>query len=159
MSYQKVKEYFENAGLGHRVKELEQSSATVELAAEAIGCEPERIAKTMSFLLGDDPILIVTAGDAKVDNKKYRDQFHQKAKMIPGELVETYIGHAPGGVCPFVLNPNVKVFLDASLKRFEIVYPAGGSGNSAVELTLPELEQYSQSDEWVDVCKGWYVQQ
>jgi len=157
MSFEKVKKYFNDIGLGQRVKELDQSSATVEEAAEAIGCEPERIAKTMSFLLGDKAILIVTAGDAKVDNKKYREHFHQKAKMIPGELVEAYIEHVPGGVCPFVLNKNVKVFLDVSLKRFEIVYPAGGSGNSAVELTLPELEKYSQCEKWVDVCKGWYV--
>ncbi|MGC4018748.1 MAG: YbaK/EbsC family protein [Muricomes sp.] len=155
MSYENVKQYFENAGLGERFKELEQSSATVELAAKALGCEPERIAKTMSFLLGDEAILIVTAGDAKVDNKKFKEHFHQKAKMIPGELVEDYIGHAPGGVCPFVLKQNIRVFLDVSLKRFEIVYPAGGSGNSAVELTLPELEKYSQSEAWVDVCKGW----
>lgn len=153
MSYENVKQYFENIGLGQRVKELNQSSATVEQAAEAIGCEPERIAKTMSFLLGNEAILIVTAGDMKVDNKKFREHFHQKAKMIPSELVESYIGHAPGGVCPFVINQNVKVFLDVSLKRFEVVYPAGGSGNSAVELTLSELEKYSQFEIWVDVCK------
>lgn len=153
MSYENVKQYFENIGLGQRVKEFNQSSATVEQAAEAIGCEPERIAKTMSFLLGNEAILIVTAGDMKVDNKKFREHFHQKAKMIPSELVESYIGHAPGGVCPFVINQNVKVFLDVSLKRFEVVYPAGGSGNSAVELTLSELEKYSKFEIWVDVCK------
>lgn len=153
MSYENVKQYFENIGLGQRVKEFNQSSATVEQAAEAIGCEPERIAKTMSFLLGNEAILIVTAGDMKVDNKKFREHFHQKAKMIPSELVESYIGHAPGGVCPFVINQNVKVFLDVSLKRFEVVYPAAGSGNSAVELTLSELEKYAQFEIWVDVCK------
>ena len=111
MSLEKVKQYFDTLGLGQRIHVLDQSSATVEEAAIAVGCEPERIAKTMSFLLGDDPILIVTAGDARVDNKKYKDYFHQKAKMIPGELVENYIGHAPGGVCPFAIPQGTKVFL------------------------------------------------
>lgn len=155
MSLEKVKQYFDTLGLGQRVHVLDQSSATVEEAAIAVGCEPERIAKTMSFLLGDDPILIVTAGDARVDNKKYKEYFHQKAKMIPGELVENYIGHAPGGVCPFVIPQGTKVFLDISLKRFAIVYPAAGTSNSAVELSIKELEDSSGYTAWIDVCKGW----
>ena len=155
MSLEKVKQYFDNLGLGQRIHVLDQSSATVEEAAIAVGCEPERIAKTMSFLLGDDPILIVTAGDARVDNKKYKDYFHQKAKMIPGELVENYIGHAPGGVCPFAIPQGTKVFLDISLKRFAIVYPAAGTSNSAVELSIKELEDSSGYTAWIDVCKGW----
>ena len=155
MSLEKVKQYFDTLGLGQRIHVLDQSSATVEEAAIAVGCEPERIAKTMSFLLGDDPILIVTAGDARVDNKKYKDYFHQKAKMIPGELVENYIGHAPGGVCPFAIPQGKKVFLDISLKRFAIVYPAAGTSNSAVELSIKELEDSSGYTAWIDVCKGW----
>jgi len=127
----------------------------VELAAEAIGCEPERIAKTLSFLAQDKAILIVVAGDAKIDNRKYKEEFNEKAKMIPAEDVETKIGHAPGGVCPFGLNEEVDVYLDISIKRFSTVYPAAGSGNSAIELDLTELEKYSNSKKWVDVCKGW----
>lgn len=155
MSFEKVKLYFDELGLGQRIHVLEQSSATVEEAAVAVGCEPERIAKTMSFLLGDDPILIVTAGDARVDNKKYKEFFHQKAKMIPGELVEQYVGHAPGGVCPFAIPQGIKVFLDISLKRFAIVYPAAGTSNSAIELSIKELEDSSGFSAWIDVCKGW----
>ena len=155
MSLEKVKQYFDTLGLGQRIHVLDQSSATVEEAAIAVGCEPERIAKTMSFLLGDDPILIVTAGDARVDNKKYKDYFHQKAKMIPGELVENYIGHAPGGVCPFAIPQGTKVFLDISLNRFAIVYPAAGTSNSAVDLSIKELEDSSGYTAWIDVCKGW----
>lgn len=153
MSYERVKAYFESAGMGNRVMKFERSSATVGEAAEAVGCEPKQIAKTMSFLQGDKPILIVTAGDVKIDNKKYKAVFHQKAKMIPGNLVEGFIGHAPGGVCPFMVNPEVTVYLDVSLKRFEKVYPAGGSGHSAVELSVEELEKHSCSVGWVDVCK------
>ena len=155
MSLEQVKQYFDSLGLGQRVHELAQSSATVEEAAVAVGCEPERIAKTMSFLLGEEPILIVTAGDARIDNKKYKEHFHQKAKMIPGELVEQYVGHAPGGACPFVVPEKTRVFLDVSLKRFEIVYPAAGTSNSAVELSIKELEDCSRSREWIDVCKDW----
>lgn len=158
MSLEKVQAYFRNAGFGDRVKTFEHSSATVELAAEAVGCEAKQIAKTMSFLIEDKAILIVTAGDARVDNKKYKNFFHIKAKMIPRETVEELIGHAPGGVCPFVINPCVKVYLDESLKRFDIVYPAAGSGNSAVELSIPELERFSGYECWVDVCSGWQTE-
>lgn len=155
MSFENVKRYFETEGLGDCVKQLEHSSATVEDAAQAIGCQPEQIAKTMSFLLGDRAILIVTAGDTKINNRKYKDLFHQKAKMIPGDRVEEYIGHAPGGVCPFAIKPEVKVYLDISLKRFEQVYPAAGNGYSAVELSLAELEKHSHFIEWIDVCSNY----
>lgn len=155
MSFENVKKYFAENGLEARVKNLTQSSATVEEAAAALGCEAKQIAKTMSFLVDEKPILIVTAGDAKVDNKKYKMEFHQKAKMIPWDDVEDYTGHAPGGVCPFVVKPEVTAYLDVSLRRFDIVYPAAGSDHSAVELSLPELEQYSSYIKWIDVCKGW----
>ena len=157
MPFEKVKRYFEDKGLGQRVIALEKSSATVEEAAEAIGCEPKQIAKTMSFFLNDRPILIVTAGDAKVEKKKYKNMFHQKAKMIPSEQVEKYVGHAPGGVCPFAVNSDVSIWLDVSLKRFNRVYPAGGNGHSAVNLSLQELAEYSNCIGWVDVCKDWFV--
>lgn len=152
MSLEKVKRYFADLGLGQRVHELSQTTATVDEAAAAIGCRPEHIAKTMSFLLEGEPVLIVTAGDAKIDNRKYKDCFHKKAKMIAAESVEQYIGHAPGGVCPFAVNRNVKVYLDISLKRFQTVYPAAGSSHSAVELSVDELEKYSGSVQWIDVC-------
>lgn len=155
MSYENVKQYFDHAGLEQRVIALEKSSATVEEAAEAIGCEPKQIAKTMSLFMEDKPILVVTAGDAKIDNRKYKDTFHQKAKMIPGDQVEHFIGHAPGGVCPFAKNPEVDVYLDVSLKRFDRVYPAGGNDHSAVDLTIEELMEHSGFSGWVDVCKGW----
>lgn len=138
-----------------RILEFPVSSATVELAAEALHCEPCRIAKTLSFLVGEDPILIVAAGDTKIDNPKYKGQFGTKAKMLTPEQAETRIGHAVGGVCPFGIEPGVKVYLDVSLKRFQTVFPACGSSNSAIELTIPELEQYSGYTAWVDVCKGW----
>ena len=157
MALEKVISYFDNIGLRERVKVFDQSSATVELAAQAVGCEPAHIAKTMSFLQGDKAILIVTAGDARIENKKYKSLFHQKAKMIPWDDVESYIGHAPGGVCPFETKENVDTYLDVSLKRFEIVYPAAGSDNSAVALSIEELEQYSGSKGWIDVCKDWDV--
>ena len=153
MSFDKVKQYFESQGAGDKVLWLEHSSATVELAAEAVGCEPARIAKTLSFLVENRPILILTAGDVKVDNKKYKEFFHAKAKMIPGDQVEELVGHAPGGVCPFVIKDGIDVYLDASLKRFDIVYPAAGSGNSAVRLTISELEHFSAFKEWIDICK------
>jgi len=154
MSYENVKKYFESLGLANKIKKVDQSAATVDLAAAAIGCEPKQIAKSMSFLLEGKPVLIVTAGDVKVDNKKYKSTFHQKAKMIPSELVEDYIGHPPGGVCPFAIKPGVTVYMDVSLKRFDTVYPSGGSGHSIVELSLEELVTHSASVDWVDVCKG-----
>lgn len=153
MALEKVISYFDSVGLKDRVMVFEQSSATVELAALAVGCEPAHIAKTMSFLLSDQPILIVTAGDARIENKKYKALFHQKAKMIPWDEVEKYIGHAPGGVCPFETNKNVETYLDVSLKRFDTVYPAAGSDNSAVALSIEELKKHSGSMGWVDVCK------
>ncbi len=152
MAIDKVKAYFSQFGMEDRIMEMDQSSATVELAAQAVGCEPCRIAKTMSFLQGDKAILIVTAGDARVDNKKYKACFKTKAKMIPYDQVEQWIGHAPGGVCPFAVREGVDVYLDESLKRFDIVYPAAGSSNSAIGLNLAELEKYSGSRGWIDVC-------
>jgi prolyl-tRNA editing enzyme YbaK/EbsC (Cys-tRNA(Pro) deacylase) len=157
MSFEKVEKYFDGVGLGQRVVEREQIGATVEQAAVSIGCEPARIAKTMSVFLDEKAALIVMAGDAKIDNTKYKACFHQKAKMIPGELVETYIGHFPGAVCPFAVNEGVHVFLDISLKRFDIIYTAGGSLNSTVKLSLEELETHSASAGWIDVCKEWFV--
>lgn len=154
MSIEKVKEYFKQFGIENKIIELEQSSATVELAALALGCEGQRIAKTLSFLVEENPILVVAAGDAKIDNKKYKTFFNAKAKMISFEEVEKYIGHNVGGVCPFGINSDVKVYLDKSLKRFNTVFPACGSSNSAIELTNDELEKYSANFiSWVDVCK------
>ncbi len=162
MAFEKVKQYFEENGLGDRVLSFEADTGTVEEAALAVGCEPKQIAKTMSFLLSGDepePILILTAGDARVDNHKYKEEFHEKAKMIPWDEVEGYIGHAPGGVCPFAINENVTVYLDESLRRFDIVYPAAGNDHSAVRLSLAELEKYSGYEAWIDVCKGWKDEQ
>lgn len=153
MSIEKVKEYFRQYGMEDRVWEKEHSSATVEEAAEALGCEPQRIAKTLSFQAGDRVVLVVTAGDRKIDNKKYREQFGCKAKMLKFEEVEDLVGHAVGGVCPFAVKEGVEVYLDESLKRFETVFPAAGSGNSMIELSIEELERYSHSLQWVDVCK------
>lgn len=155
MSIAKVKEFFGQWGMAGRILEFDASSATVELAAQAVGCAPARIAKTLSFLLGDKAILIVVAGDAKISNSKYKAQFSAKAKMIPPGAVERLTGHAVGGVCPFGINDGVAVYLDESLKRFETVYPACGSGNSAMEMTIKELETYSKYNAWVDVCQGW----
>ena len=155
MSIEKVRTYFARYDMEDRILEFPVSSATVELAAEALHCEPCRIAKTLSFLVGEEPILIVAAGDTKIDNPKYKGQFGTKAKMLTPEQAETRIGHAVGGVCPFGIEPGVKVYLDVSLKRFQTVFPACGSSNSAIELTIPELEQYSGYTAWVDVCKGW----
>ena len=155
MAIEKVREYFKSFGMENRVLEFDVSSATVELAAEALHCEPCRIAKTLSFMLNGNPILIVTAGDARVDNKKYRTQFETKAKMLTPEEAETLVGHAVGGVCPFAVNAGVTVYLDESLKRFETIFPACGSSNSAIELTIEELEKYSSFVSWVDVCKDW----
>ena len=155
MAIEKVKKYFNEFGMEQRIQEFEVSSATVELAAKALSCEPGRIAKTLSFLANGAPILIVTAGDAKIDNAKYKKQFGAKAKMLTPEEVTTLIGHAVGGVCPFAVNEGVKVYLDVSLRRFDTVFPACGSSNSAIELTMEELEKYSLYSEWVDVCKGY----
>ena len=138
-----------------RILEFEVSSATVELAAAAAGCEPKRIAKSLSFLVDGKAVMVVAAGDAKVDNAKYKAQFGTKAKMLSPDQVSEMIGHAVGGVCPFGINEGVSVYLDESLKRFETVFPAAGSGNSAIELTIPELEKYSHFIQWVDVCKNW----
>ncbi len=153
MSLEKVKSYFKNFNMDKRIIVLDSSSATVELAAKALGVEEARIAKTLSFLVDENPVLIVTAGDAKIDNKKYKEKFHTKAKMIPFDFVEKYIGHTPGGVCPFGVGENIEIYLDNSLKRFQTVFPAAGSSNSAIELNMSELEKYSNSKEWIDVCK------
>ncbi|MEL7610383.1 MAG: YbaK/EbsC family protein [Bacillota bacterium] len=152
MSIQKVKDYFERFGVQDRVLELPASSATVELAAKALDCEGCRIAKTLSFHVGDKVVLIVAAGDAKIDNKKFKSCYGVKAKMLSGDEAEPLVGHAVGGVCPFAVNDGVEVYLDESLKRFKTVYPACGSSNSAIELTVGELERYSKSLGWVDVC-------
>ena len=157
MSIELVREYLKQWNAEDRILEFEVSSATVELAAHALGCEPERIAKTLSFLLDGRYHLIVTAGDTKIDNAKYKARFSAKAKMIPPEEVEAAVGHAVGGVCPFGVNQGVTVYLDESLRRSHTVFPACGSSNSAIELTIPELEQYSRCAGWVDVCKGWQV--
>lgn len=159
MSFENVKKYFEEIEMDSKIIELKDSSATIEQAANALGCKPEHIAKTMSFKTKEGPILIVCAGDAKIDNKKYKSVFGQKAKMIPANEVEELIGHLPGGVCPFAIKENVKVYLDVSLKRFEKVYPAAGNGHSAIELTIKELETISKADSWVDVCNNWQVDQ
>ena len=153
MSIEKVKAYFAALGMEDRVLEFPVSSATVELAAAALGCEPCRIAKTLSFSVGGAPILIVTAGDVKINNSAYKARFGAKAKMLTPDEAVTLIGHAVGGVCPFAVNEGVTVYLDESLRRFETVFPACGSGNSAIELTIPELEKYSGYADWVDVCK------
>ena len=155
MSIEKVKAYFAQYGMQERILEFPVSSATVELAAEVLHCEPCRIAKTLSFMVGEKPVLIVAAGDTKIDNPKYKAQFGTKAKMLTPEQAEILVGHAVGGVCPFAVQPGVEVYLDASLKQFETVFPACGSSNSAIELTIPELERYSGYTAWVDVCKGW----
>lgn len=153
MAIDRVKTYFRQYGMEEKVKEFDVSSATVELAAQALSCEPARIAKTLSFMVDGHAILIVAAGDVKIDNHKYKEQFHTKAKMLSPEEAETLVGHAVGGVCPFAVNEGVAVYLDESLKRFETVFPACGSSNSAIELTIPELEKYAQPVQWVDVCK------
>lgn len=153
MSLEKAKAYLAEKGYADYVIELEDSSATVQLAAQALGVEPGMIAKTMSFLIGEEAILILTEGTARVDNRKYKDTFHMKAKMIPFEEVEKWIGHAPGGVCPFGIKEGVKVYLDESLKQFDTVYPAAGNDHSAVKLTIAELEEVAGAVGWVDVCK------
>lgn len=155
MAIEKVREYFSKYGIEDRILEFDVSSATVELAAKALNCEGCRIAKTLSFHVKEDVVLIVAAGDAKIDNSKYKAYFKTKAKMLAFEEAEPLIGHAVGGVCPFAVKEGVKVYLDVSLKRFETVFPACGSSNSAIELTMEELERYSNYVEWIDVCKGY----
>ena len=155
MSIERVRAYFAQVGLEDRVQEFDVSSATVELAAAALGCEGCRIAKTLSFMVGERPVLIVAAGDAKIDNPRYKAQFGTKAKMLTPDEVISLIGHAVGGVCPFAINDGVDVYLDVSLRRFQTVFPACGSSNSAIELTIPELEQHAGACAWVDVCKAW----
>ena len=155
MAIEKVKAFFQQYGMENRIREFSVSSATVELAAEALGCQGCRIAKSLSFQGTEGPILVVAAGDAKVDNAKFKAQFGVKAKMLSPEDTLAQIGHAVGGVCPFAVNEQVKVYLDVSLKRFETVFPACGSSNSAIELTIPELERFSACTAWVDVCKAW----
>lgn len=153
MAIERVKEFFKQYDMDKNIKEFDVSSATVELAAKALGCAPERIAKTLSFSVDDKPILIVMAGDAKVDNHKYKEYFGQKAKMLSQDEVESKIGHTVGGVCPFGINGGITVYLDESLKRFETVFPACGSTNSAIELTIDEMERFSGYKEWINVCK------
>ena len=153
MAIDKVKAYFDRLGIADRILEFDVSSATVELAAQALHCEPRRIAKSLSFLVDGAAVQVVAAGDARVDNAKFKAAFHTTAKMLSPDDTEALIGHAVGGVCPFAVNGGVKVYLDVTLKRFETVFPACGSSNSAIELTLPELEKYSGFLEWVDVCK------
>ncbi|MBQ3316425.1 MAG: YbaK/EbsC family protein [Spirochaetales bacterium] len=153
MAIDKVKDFFRGFGMEDRIMEFDVSSATVDLAAQALGCDPCRIAKSLSFITPDGPILVVAAGDAKIDNPKYKAQFNTKAKMLTPEQAIGLIGHAVGGVCPFAVNEGVRVYLDRSLKRFDTVFPACGSSNSAIELTLEELEKYSSAVSWVDVCR------
>ena len=155
MSVDRVRAYLQSFGMEGRVLEFPVSSATVELAAAALGCEGCRIAKTLSFLVDGAPVLVVAAGDARVDNGKFKAFFHTKAKMLSPEEASTLVGHAVGGVCPFAVNEGVSTYLDVSLKRFDTVFPACGSSNSAIELTLLELEKHSGSKGWIDVCKGW----
>lgn len=154
MSIEKARAYLNQCGVEDRVKEFDVSSATVELAAQALGVEGQRIAKSLSFKIGDDAILIVAAGDAKIDNKKYKAAFSAKAKMLTPDEVESMVGHRVGGVCPFGIKSGVKTYLDESLKRFESVFPAVGSSNSAIELSVTELEAFAENfSGWVDVCK------
>ena len=155
MSIELVRNYFRPLGREQDIMEFDVSSATVELAAQAVGVIPARIAKTLSFLVDDSCVLVVAAGDAKIDNSKFKAMFHTKAKMLTPEQVTQFTGHAIGGVCPFGNPTGVKTYLDVSLKRFSSVFPAAGSSNSAIELTCNELEQYSNSLAWVDICKAW----
>ena len=153
MSLENAKKHLQRCGLENKIMEFSVSSATLEEAAKAIHCKEEEIAKTLSFLVDDKPILIVVAGDSKIDNSKYKSEFHTKAKMIPFDQVEELTGHKVGGVCPFGANEDVAIYLDESLKRFEVIYPACGSSNSAVKLSLEELEKVSNYKKWIDVCK------
>ncbi len=153
MALERVQEYFKKFDLDKRIQVFDVSSATVKEAAIALNTKEERIAKTLGFLVNEQPILIVVAGNMKIDNHKYKEYFHTKAKMIPFDDVEKIIGHEVGGVCPFGINPGIDVYLDVSLKDYETVYPACGSHNSAIELSISELEKTSNYKEWIDVCK------
>lgn len=153
MSIEKVRDYMKNFGMEEKILEFPVSSATVELAAKALNTEGKRIAKSLSFLVNKKAVMIVTAGDGRIDNKKYKAEFSCKAKMLTPEQVDEMIGHSIGGVCPFAVNTGVEVYLDESLKRFETVFPACGSSNSAIELTIPQLEKLSGFIKWVDICK------
>lgn len=153
MSVERVREYFKTKGIDGRILEFDSSSATVSLAAKALNCDECRIAKTLSFHVGEKIVLVVTAGDTKIDNAKYKSRFGTKAKMLSFDEAEPLIGHAVGGVCPFAVNDGVETYLDVSLKRFKTVFPACGSANSAIELSIKELEEYSGFSDWVDVCK------
>ena len=153
MSIEKARAHLAKHGLEDRIQEFTVSSATVALAAEALGCEPARIAKSLSFEKGDSAILVIAAGDARIDNAKFKQRFGIKAKMLSAEKVEPLIGHAIGGVCPFGINPGVPVYLDESLRAFDIVYPAAGNSASGVRLTVDELERASEAVGWVNVCK------
>lgn len=153
MAIEKVIAFFESQGAADKIRQFDVSSATVELAAEALGVEGARIAKTLSFLVDGAPVLVVTAGDRRIDNPKFKAFFGTKAKMLTPEQAETLVGHAVGGVCPFAVNEGCRIFLDVSLRRFDVVYPAAGNASSAVELTVPELEKYAGGPEWIDVCK------
>ncbi len=153
MAIERVKEYFKSHGMEDRIQEFDTSSATVELAAQALHCEPQRIAKTLSFQVDGKAVLIVAAGDVRIDNPKYKAQFATKAKMLSPQEAEEMIGHQVGGICPFAVKEGVTVYLDESLRRFETVFPACGSANSAIELTIPELEQHSGYAGWIDVSR------
>ena len=153
MSIIKVKEYLEKYNLDDKIMEFDESSATVKEAAHAIGCLEKDIAKTLSFLVDDNPIIIVVRGDTKIDNSKYKKEFHKKAKMVSYDMVEEIIGHKAGGVCPFGVNDNVKIYLDETLKSLEYFYPACGSSNSAIKLDKDTLEKIVKYEKWVDVCK------
>lgn len=155
MAIEKVRTYLKQYGTEEKILEFDVSSATVELAAAALNCKPQRIAKTLAFMVDGHAVLVVAAGDAKIDNPKYKAQFGTKAKMLSPNETELLVGHAVGGVCPFAVKEGVEVYLDVSLKRFETVFPACGSANSAIELRIPELEKYSGFVSWIDVCKGY----
>ena len=155
MSIEKVRNYFTTLGIQDRILEFQVSSATVELAAQALGCDGCRIAKSLSFMVEEKPVLVVAAGDARIDNPKFKAFFHTKPRMLSHDQAAELIGHAVGGVCPFAVNDGVQVYLDESLKRFQTVFPACGSSNSAIELTIAELEQYANCNAWVDICKNW----
>lgn len=157
MSYERVKNYFDEIGLSDRITKQNLTGDTVEHAAEVIGCTPAEIAKAMSFLVGEKAVMVVMAGDAKVNSSKFKSQFHQKPVMVPWDEVESRIGHKPGGVCPFAVNEGVPVYLDISMKRFTQVYTAGGIDTATIRVSVEELEKYSHAVCWVDVCKGWYV--